>query len=80
GAGAPMGGGLGQPMMMMPATQLPEANYSIWNVLSLMLVLALMSVTGMMMVDLIRNMWQWDESMEANRPLMEYVLSLLGDK
>ncbi len=36
---------------MHAAAQLPEAEYSIWNVLSLMLVFALVAITGMLMVD-----------------------------
>lgn len=67
----------GQPMMQ-PAAQ-PEVKYSVWNVLSLMVVMLVMALAGMMMVDLVRNMWQWDQPLAANRPLMDYVLSLLGE-
>jgi excisionase family DNA binding protein len=75
GAGAP-GMMMNQPMLQQ---SLPEAKYSIWNVLSLMVVVGLLIITGMMMVDLVQNMWAFDEPMAVNRPLMEFVLSLLGE-
>jgi excisionase family DNA binding protein len=76
GPGMAGAGMMGQPMMQ-PVAQLPEAKYSVWNVLSLMVVMLLMVLAGLMMVDLVRNMWQWDESLAVNRSLMEYVLSLI---
>jgi excisionase family DNA binding protein len=69
-------GMMGQPMMQ-PVAQLPEAKYSVWNVLSLMVVMLLMVVAGLMMVDLVRNMWQWDESLSVNRSLMEFMTSFV---
>ncbi len=74
--GGPMPAGLGQPMMH-PAAQLPEAKYSIWNVLSLMVVLSLMIVTGMMMSELIRNQWEFDQPGSASQPVMDFVTSLV---
>ena len=80
GAGlAPAGAMMPQPMMH-PAAQLPEAKYSIWNVLSLMIVFALMTLTGMLMVDVLQSMWQYDEPVAANSAVMDFVLSLLPDK
>ena len=73
---APAGAMMGQPMMH-PAAQLPEAKYSIWNVLSLMLVFAMLAITGMLMVDVVQNMWQYDEPVSASGTLMEYVLEIV---
>jgi excisionase family DNA binding protein len=39
------------------AAALPEAPYSIWNILSLALVCLLLILVGMMMYELLRNMW-----------------------
>ena len=73
---APAGAMMGQPMMH-PAAQLPEAKYSIWNVLSLMLVFGLIALTGMLMVDVVKSMWQYDEPVAANSAVMDFVLSLI---
>ena len=63
--------------MMHPAAQLPEAKYSLWNVLSLMLVFGLMVLTGMLMVDLVQNLWQYDKPVAANSTVMDFVLELI---
>jgi len=75
---APGPGMAGQPMMH-PAAQLPEAKYSIWNVLSLMLVFALVALTGMLMVDVVQNMWQYDQPLSASGTVMEFVLSIMPE-
>jgi len=49
----------------------PEAPYSIWNVLSLGVCVLLLTMTGMMMYDLVRNMWSWQESYALNSSLMD---------
>ena len=72
---APAGGVMSQPMMQQ--AQVPEAKYSIWNVLSLMLVFALMTLTGMLMIDVVQTMWQYDEPVAANSTVMDFVLSLI---
>jgi excisionase family DNA binding protein len=43
------------------AAALPEAPYSIWNVIALVFVGILLIVVGMMMYDLLRNMWGFDK-------------------
>jgi hypothetical protein len=45
---------MSQPVMQ-PVDQLPEAKYSVWNALSLTV---LMIVAGLKTVDLVRYMWQ----------------------
>jgi hypothetical protein len=48
---------------MAPGAYLPavEASYSIWNVLSLATCLIILTLVGMMMYDLMRNVWYFDK-------------------
>ena len=40
---------------------MPEAPYSIWNISGLVLILVFLAFTGVLMSDLVRNMWAWEE-------------------
>jgi hypothetical protein len=53
---------------------LPEAPYSIWNILGLSLCVILLVFGGMMAYDLVRNMWSWDGPLNMNSSLMDTVL------
>ncbi len=48
------------------AAVLPEAPYSIWNIISLVLVCLLLILVGMMMYELLRNMWGFDAPIKTN--------------
>lgn len=54
---------------------LPEAPYSIWNVLSLALCAIFLVLSGMFMYDLMRNMWSWNGPFDVNSSMMDTVLS-----
>ena len=56
----------------------PELPYSIWNVLSLLVIVMLLAFTGMLMTDLIRNMWNWDSTYTASTPIMDMMIRLFG--
>jgi hypothetical protein len=43
--------------------------------LGIVLVLA---VTGMLMTDLIRNIWTWDEAYTASTPIMDFFVRMFG--
>lgn len=85
GFGAPLGmaplgaqpGGLaaGAPITQ-PMAALPEAPYSVWNVLGLAFCAVLLALVGMMMFDLMRNMWSWSTPYSVNSSLMDMILSL----
>ncbi|MCS7304712.1 MAG: excisionase family DNA-binding protein [Thermoguttaceae bacterium] len=60
----------------LAAPALPEAPYTIWNVLSLALCVLILAVTGMMMFDMIRNIWSWDSQTVLSSPIMDGILSL----
>ena len=62
-------------MMMTPVR---EAQYTWVNVTFLSLCVLLLTLTGMMMFDLMRNMWSWDGHYAATSPLMDMILSMFG--
>lgn len=65
----------------MPTVQLgavQDLPYSIWNVLSLLAIVVVLSVTGMLMTDLVRNMWTWDETFTASTPIMDVMVRMFG--
>ena len=43
------------------AAALPEAPDTLWNIVSLVLISMLLILAGMMMYDLLRNMWGFDK-------------------
>jgi excisionase family DNA binding protein len=53
----------------------PEAPYSIWNVLSLACCALILMFGGMLMYDLIRNMWSWDQPYSVTSGIMNQVAS-----
>ena len=55
-----------------------EAQYSIWNVLSLFVIVLFLGVTGMMLADLINNIWSWDQNYAFKSTIMDTILSMLG--
>ena len=68
---------LGAPAMMFAdqaGPALPEAPYSIWNILGLSLCVIVLVLGGMMAYDLMRNMWSWDGPLNMNSSLMDTVL------
>ena len=60
--------------LTQPVASLPEAPYSVWNILSLSVCALLLAVTGMMMFDLMRNMWSWDAAYSVNSSIMDMIL------
>lgn len=66
---------MGAPMM---APTLPEAPYSVWNVMGLFFVFCFLAVTGMFMVDLMRNMWSFDSTGGVTTGLMNTLVKAIG--
>jgi excisionase family DNA binding protein len=54
-----------------------EAPYTVWNVMSLVLCVLMLSLTGMMLFDLIRNMWSWNEAYALNSTIMDELLQAI---
>lgn len=55
---------------------LPEHNYSIWNILSLMLVCILVLIGGMVAMDIARNIWQVDGTISDS--ILSFFIGLSG--
>ncbi|MHC4178396.1 MAG: helix-turn-helix domain-containing protein [Planctomycetota bacterium] len=53
---------------------LPETPYTVWNILSLVFCSIFLMLVGMMMYDLLRNMWSWDGAYEFNSWIMDLIL------
>lgn len=70
GAGAPQAAGALGDM----GYALPEAPYTVWNIVSLALVTIVLVFCGMFMYDLLRNMWSWDTPYEVNSSIMDTIL------
>ncbi|MBI2480048.1 MAG: hypothetical protein HYV60_15890 [Planctomycetia bacterium] len=43
------------------AAELPETPYSIWNVIGLLVIVMFLALSGIVMTDMMKNMWAWDE-------------------
>jgi len=56
----------------------PEADYSAWNIMALVFVVILLSVTGMLMADVVRNMWTWNGDVSATSGLASSIVEALG--
>lgn len=73
GFGQPAFAGAGGPAFMA-APSVVEAPFSVWNVLFLSLCAFLLMLCGMMLYDLMRNMWSWDGTYSVNSSLMDTIL------
>ena len=81
GDGIDMGGALGAtstgPVVSMGA---PEVPYSLVQVMCLLGILLLMCMSGIMVTDVVRNMWAWNDSSALTSGFTEMVLSAVGQK
>jgi hypothetical protein len=80
---APAGMPLAAPQPMMgaaPTLQVQEAPFSAPWVLFLAINVVLVALGGMMMYDLLRNMWSWDGPYAVNSSLMDGILDAAGVK
>jgi hypothetical protein len=77
GAGAgPAAAAMGAPYAAAAA---PEAPYSVWNVLGLMLIVIILSLSGVLMTDVVQNMWAWDEARDVSTSISEGISSMFGE-
>jgi len=68
--------GMDASLLAAQAMALPEAPYTVWNVLSLALCVIILVLVGMMSYDLLRNMWSWDSPYNVNSSLMDWILNI----
>ncbi len=73
-------GGLGQTQgaMAVPASASPETPYSVYNIVGLVVVVMILALAGMLMTDLIRNIWSWDQPYTASTSLMDLMVNVFG--
>ena len=55
-----------------------EAPYSVWNVLGLGTVAGMLALAGMMMVDVMLNMWSFSGTNSVSTGIMDAFLSMVG--
>lgn len=55
-----------------------EVPYNVWNVMSLAGILMMLTFGGMLMTDLVRNLWTYNESTSAVSSLTEAILNAVG--
>ena len=58
----------------------PEAAYTVWNLMALLFVVLLLGVTGMLMADVVRNMWSWNSETGVSSGLANTIIDALGMK
>lgn len=49
------------PTPAAPAPDLPETPYSIWNIIGLLMIVMFLSLAAVLMTDMVKNMWAWQE-------------------
>ena len=52
-----------------------EAPYTIWNVLSLFFIVAFLGFTGILMLDLMNNIWSWQGNYSFSSTIMDTILA-----
>ncbi|NLF07671.1 MAG: hypothetical protein GX594_06790 [Pirellulaceae bacterium] len=55
-----------------------EPPYTIWQIIGLALCVIVLMLCGMMMFDLLRTMWSWNEPYSINSSLMDTILGWIG--
>jgi hypothetical protein len=86
--GEPLGGGLesvaGPGLSPAPAMAAvsagPDIVFAPWNIAFLAICLLFLILVGMMMYDLMRNMWSWGGAYSVNSSLMDTILSWFESK
>ncbi|MHB0955805.1 MAG: helix-turn-helix domain-containing protein [Pirellulaceae bacterium] len=64
----------------MAGLHVPETAYTVWNVMALVFIVLLLAVTGMLMADVVRNMWAWNSETGVSSGLANTIIEALGMK
>lgn len=67
-------GGAAAGYMMQPV----ETPYTIWQVLTLMILTGILAFSGMLMVDVMSNMWSWQGTGQASTSIADSVINMFG--
>lgn len=69
-----------QPTSMLEPPEVKEAPFGAFAITFLALCVLFLVAAGMMMFDLMRNMWSWDGAYNVNSSLMDGILEMMGSK
>ena len=64
-----------EPIIVQQAV-IPELPYSGWNLLSLFICIVLLAVSGMLIYDLVRQVWSWEGVHPVNSGLMDTIIGM----
>ena len=64
-------------MAPVSSGEAPQAEYTVWNVVGLLMIVLLLAVSGLLMMDVVRNMWTWNEPFSVSSSLAETLAGLL---
>lgn len=53
-----------------------EADFSMWNIVSLSMLSILMGISGLLALDVIRNIWSWEQPFSVNSSLLDILVGL----
>ncbi len=76
GAAAPMA----VPTFGVGPVGIPEAPYTIWNILGLAAILLFFSLSGVLLSDIMRNMWAWEDGLDISTSISEGITGAFGMK
>lgn len=80
GAPADEMGVLPQQQIVYSDAGLPEKPYTVLNIVGLVFCFLMLTISLMFSVDLVRNMWSWNQPTQLNSAMMDWILSLIGGK
>jgi excisionase family DNA binding protein len=63
---------------LMTSAQVPEAPYTVWNVVSLFCCAVFLILGGMMVYDLLIHIWSWDQPYTVNSSIMDSLAASVG--
>lgn len=69
------GGGLGAGVAPVGVVSTVDTPFSVYNVVGLSFCIIMLGLSGMMVYDLLRNIWSWDEVTSMNSSLLESFLN-----
>ena len=58
-------------------TTAEEADFSVWNIVGLAMLSMFMGLCGILALDVIRNIWSWDEPYSLNSTIMDFIVGML---
>lgn len=65
-----------EPIVLQQQPSLPELPYSGWNLLSLFLCITLLALSGMLIYDLVHQVWSWEGVHPVNSGLMDAIIGM----